>query len=77
MNLAFPGIVAFPKYFYRALLMRLTYWLEAVQDLTAGSLSNNGLPSNIMNPEGGSPGLSPCFLRKLAGTEAPRSVCHI
>lgn len=51
--------------------------MEAVQDLTAVSLSDNGLLSNIMKPEGGGPGLSPRFLRRLAGTEAPRSVCHI
>lgn len=69
MNLSFPGLVASPKCFCRALPMRLRHWLEACFLMV--------LLSHTVKLEGGRPGLSLCFLMKLAGTEAPRSVFHI
>lgn len=50
--------------------MRLRSWLVAVWDLTAEGVSKDGLLSHSSKPEGGSPGLFLCFLKKLAGTEA-------
>lgn len=69
MTLPFPGILAFPKYFCR------TSADEA--EALGGDLPNDGLLSHITKPGGGGPGLFPCFLMKLAGTEAHPSVCHI